>query len=82
MLAGSAFVIWLTVRFGSFAVAMIPHDPDMGQLAGRSVATFMGDLQRVGAGAGSRRHRVRLRVGLAGRAEQAAPTPRALCAGW
>jgi hypothetical protein len=52
MLAGSAFVIWLTVRFGSFAVAMIPRDPDMGQLAAGLWRAFMGDLQKWALGLG------------------------------
>ena len=52
MLAASAFVIWLTVRFGSYPVAMIPRDPDMGQLAAGLWRAFVGPLQKWALGLG------------------------------
>ena len=52
MLTASAFVIWLTVRFGSYVVASIPHDPAMGQLAAGLWRAFVGDLQKWALGLG------------------------------
>jgi hypothetical protein len=52
LVAGSAFVLWLVVRFGSGIVASIPRDPDMGLLAAGLWRAFLGDLQKWALGLG------------------------------
>ncbi len=52
MVALSAFVMWLAVRFGANVVAALPRDPEIGLLAGGLWRAFLGDLQQWALGLG------------------------------
>jgi len=52
MVALSAFLLWLVVRFGAGVVAAVPRDPDMGELAAGLWRAFLGDLQKWALGLG------------------------------